>query len=154
MDAELLGLWPQVAATRAGFLQALDVTETQARAHPAGDPTGWCILQVAQHVLGWTLNVEQVIEATASGRTLVKHPRGYLDAGLPNDLDEVRRALAAASMRFLSLPERLPEHPDLETTVPHEVYGPLNCRGWFARCAAHDGEHLAQVEALRSEALD
>ena len=151
--SELIDLWPAVAAARAAFLLALEgVTEEQALRPPPGEPAQWCVLQVAQHVLGWTENVDGVIEAIAGGRLALKHPRGYLPPTSnerPSMLAEVRRALVEASIRFLALPERLPARPNLELTVAHEVYGELNCRGWFARCAAHDGGHLEQVEALK-----
>lgn len=151
MAAELIDLWPAVAAARAAFLEALaDVTEELALRPPPGEPAEWCVLQVAQHVLGWTENVGAVIEAIAAGRLASKHPRGYLPPNPPVTLAEVRRALVASSIRFLALPERLPAQPDLELTVAHEVYGGLNYRGWFARCAAHDGGHLEQVEALKA----
>ena len=153
----ILDLWPEVLARRAAFLRAIEVSEEQARRKPAGKPAEWCILEVAQHVLGWTENVADVIEAIAAGRPATKHPRGYipLDApGLPDTIVEVRHALVRASMRFATLPQRLPAHPDAALTVAHEVYGPLNYRDWFARSAAHDLDHTGQVEALRREVLD
>ena len=149
-NLELIDLWPTVAAARAAFLHAIeDVTEEQALRPPSGEPAEWCVLQVAQHVLGWTENVEVVIEAIAGGRLALKHPRGYLPPNPPATLIEVRRALVEASMRFLALPERVPDVANAELTVAHEVYGELNYLGWFARCAAHDGVHLGQVEALK-----
>ena len=150
---DLLDLWPEVLARRAAFLRAIDVTEAQARRKIAGKPEEWCVLEVAQHVLGWTENVADVIEAIAAGRPATKHPRGYIPPGPPDTIVEVRHALVRASMRFATLPQRLPVHPDAERTVAHEVYGPLNYRGWFARSAAHDLDHTGQVEALRREVL-
>ena len=149
----LLDLWPLVVERRAAFLRAIDVTEEQARLHPGGKPEEWCILQVAQHVLGWTENVADVIEAIAAGHREPKHPRGYIPPALPETLAEVRTRLLDASVRFASLPQRMPAHPNAVVTVPHEVYGEMNYRGWFARGAAHDLDHTGQVEALRAEIL-
>ena len=98
-EADLVDLWPAVAAQRAAFLHALnDVTEEQAIRRPEHDPEGWCVLQVAQHVLGWTDNVDEVIEALASGRTVAKHPRGFIDPLSPATLAEVRHALVERSI--------------------------------------------------------
>ncbi|MFA7248777.1 MAG: DinB family protein [Dehalococcoidia bacterium] len=150
MSATLIDLWPAVAAARAAFLQAIeDVTEEQALLHPGGEPAEWCVLQVAQHLLGWTENVDDVICALAEGRAAAKHPRGYLPSDPPATLAEVRSALVHASARFLALPARLPAHADPSPTVPHEVYGALNYLDWFARSAPHDADHQQQVLAIR-----
>lgn len=147
-NTRLLELWPTVAATRAAFLRTFEgVSEADALRHPGGDESEWCALQVAQHVLGWTLNVDEIIESLARGVAVPKHPRGYLPPGAPSTLPEVRRALAEASARFLDLPLRVAEQADEVLTVAHEVYGPMTYAGWFERCAAHDGIHLAQAEA-------
>jgi len=149
-NAALVDLWPAVAAARAAFLQSIeDVTEADALRHPGGDEAEWCVLQVAQHVLGWTLNVDAVIESAARGVAVAKHPRGYLPPDPPATLAEVRRALVLASARFLALAERVAEDADASLTVSHEVYGPMNYAGWFARCAAHDAGHLEQVVAVK-----
>ncbi len=148
-NASLLALWPTVAAARAAILFAIeDVTEEQALRHPVDQPDQWCVLQVMQHVLGWTTNVDEVIEAVAAGRVTAKHPRGYLPPNPPQTLAEARRALLESSLRFLALPTRVAEVANAEMTVAHEVYGDLNYHGWFARCAAHDGDHHRQIEAL------
>ena len=149
----LLDLWPEVMERRAAFLRAIDVTEEQARHHLGGKPEEWCMLQVAQHVLGWTENVADVIEAIAAGDLKAKLPRGYIREGLPDTLAEVRAALIHASIRFSTLPERMPAAPNAEVTVEHEVYGPMNYRGWFGRCGAHDLDHTGQANALRREIL-
>ncbi|MGE3857942.1 MAG: DinB family protein [Dehalococcoidia bacterium] len=152
MNAALVDLWPAVAAARAAFLGALEgVSEADALRHPGGDEAEWCVLQVAQHVLGWTLNVDEVIEQAAGGVAVAKHPRGYLPPAPPATLAEVRAALTAASARFLALAERVPAMADEALTVNHEVYGDLNYAGWFARCAAHDAGHLEQVLAVKRE---
>jgi len=150
-NARLLDLWPAVAAARAAFIEALEgVSEADALRHPGGDEAEWSVLQVAQHVLGWTRNVDEVIEAAARGVAVAKHPRGHLPSGSPATLAETRHALVEASTRFLALPSRVPEAADEALTVAHEVYGDLNYAGWFARCAAHDAGHLDQVRAVRA----
>jgi len=152
MNTALVELWPTVAAARAVFLGALEgVSEADARRHPGGVEAEWSVLQVAQHVLGWTLNVDEVIESAARGVAVPKHPRGHLPAASPGTLAEVRAALTLASARFLALAERVPEAADEALTVNDEVYGDLNYAGWFARCAAHDAGHLEQVLAVKRE---
>ncbi len=149
MNTTLADLWPTVAAARAAFLSAIEgVSEADALRHPGDDPAEWNVLQVTQHVLGWTQNVEEVIESIAHGRIATKHPRGYLPPDPPSTLLEARRALVAASASFLALPSRVHERADEALTVAHEVYGEMNYAGWFARCAAHDGIHREQALAV------
>jgi hypothetical protein len=149
---DFVELWPQVLAGRAALLDALrGVSDVQARWRP---PTGegeeaWSTIEVAQHVISYTTNVGDVIEATGNGRTAPKLPPGHLDPDPDASLDDVRRTLTAASMRLVSIPERLPDPPDLATTVSHAAFGDLNCRGWFAFIRLHDGGHTAQIEALK-----
>lgn len=95
-DADVVGLldlWPEVVARRAAFLETIDVTEEQARRQLEGKPEEWCILQVAQHVLGWTENVTNLIEALAAGRIAPKCPPGFT----PNDLPDSIVAIAHGS---------------------------------------------------------
>ena len=78
MNTALLDRWHLVAAARAAFIESLaGVSEADALRHPGGDEAEWCVLQVAQHVLGWTLNVDALIVSLASGQVAPKHPRGY-----------------------------------------------------------------------------
>lgn len=149
---DVIDLWPRVVAQRSAFLQALeDVSEEQARWRPGGGEgeDAWGILEVSHHLLAWTRNVVDIIEATARSETVEKLPPGYLDAGDGATFAEVRRALIAESARFASLPTRLPEEPDLTTTIDHPRFGPLNCRAWFLFLRLHDGDHTRQVEALK-----
>lgn len=150
MNGDLAALWPEVAAARLAFLDAIaDVSEAQARVHPGGGEAEWCVLQVAQHLLGWTENMDDVIAGLAEGRVQHKNPPGFLPPDPPPTLADVRDRLTRASVRFLALPERLPVAVNLEAVVQHPRYGALNCRDWFARSAAHDAEHRAQVEAVK-----
>ncbi len=149
---DLLDLWPRVVAQRTAFLQALDgVSDEQARWRP---PTGkgesvWSMLEVAQHLLTWSENVVEIVEATARGGTAATLPVGYLAADPATTLTQVRRALAETSVRLASLPQRLPAVPDKTATAEHPDFGALDHRAWFLFLRLHDADHLRQVEALK-----
>lgn len=149
---DFLDLWPRVMAQRAAFLQSLEgVTEEQAAWEPATGEgeEAWGILQVARHLLRSTQNVMAIIEATARGETAPKDPPGTRSEA-PAALADVRRALIEQSEDFAMLRRRLPEQPNLEVTVDHAFFGPLNCRAWFLFQRIHDTDHMRQVEALKT----
>jgi hypothetical protein len=149
---DFVDLWPEVMAQRAALLVALDgVTEEQVVWRPGtGDgEDAWSILEVAQHLLGWTWNIAGIIEATGNGRTERKLPPGYIEPRSDVTLAQVREELTRATMSFATAPERLPDPPDLDTTVEHGTFGPMNCRMWFAMACIHDGNHTRQIEALK-----
>lgn len=148
-----LDLWPQVAGARATLLDALDgLTSAQAAWRP---PTGegeaaWSIIEVARHVRAYSRNVQAVIEATARGETAPKDPPGTLAELDPAaSLRDVRRAIIEESVRIATLHQRVPATPNLEATVPHAFFGPLNCRGWYAFLRVHDVDHTRQIERLK-----
>ncbi len=149
---DFIDLWPRVMAQRAAFLQGLEgVTDQQAAWEPGiGEgEEAWGILQVAQHLLRSTQNVMPIIEATARGETAPKDPPGTRE-GAPATLAEVRRALIEQSEDFATLRRRLPGRPDLEATVDHAFFGPLNSRAWFLFQRLHDADHTRQVETLKA----
>jgi hypothetical protein len=149
---DFIDLWPRVMAQRAAFLQALEgVSDEQGEWEPgAGEgEEAWGILQVAQHVLRSTQNVMAIVEATARGEAAPKDPPGIRD-GAPATLPEVRRALVEQSEEFATLRRRLPDQPNLDATVDHAFFGPLNSRAWFLFQRIHDADHTRQVETLKA----
>jgi hypothetical protein len=58
--------------------------------------------------------------------------------------------LAEHSVRYASLPERLPPSVNLEMTAPHSNFGELNCRAWFLFNRIHDVDHRTQIEAIQA----
>lgn len=151
---DFLDLWPDVIAARAELLRAIAVfPEDLAKKRPGtgrGEGT-WCAEEVARHAVQYTANVVAIIEATASGQAAPKDPPGS-QSPLEGTFADLRRTLALESLRFASLPQRLPPSPNLDVTVPHAFFGELNCRGWFLFLRVHDGDHTRQLAALREAA--
>jgi hypothetical protein len=151
--SDWLDLWPRVTGARATLLEALDgVAPAQAAWRPpsgAGE-AAWSIIEVARHVRAYSRNVLAVIEATARGETAPKDPPGTLaDLDPAASLSDVRRAIVEESVRIATVHQRVPAKPNIERTVPHAFFGPLNCRGWYAFLRVHDGDHTRQIERLK-----
>jgi len=146
-----LDAWPAVLGARVSLLQALaGLNEQQSRWRP---PTGegeaaWSAFELGLHVLAYSRNVLGIIEATAEGRTVPKDPMGTVAIEQHATFATVRRAVTAQSVLIAGLPERLTPAPNLEATVPHAVFGPLNCRGWFLFLRLHDMDHTRQIANL------
>lgn len=149
---DFVDLWPRVIGQRAAFLQSLEgVTEEQAAWEPSSGEgeDAWGIRQVAQHLLRSTQNVMAIVEATARGEAAPKDPPGVRgDASAT--LAEVRRALIEQSEELATLRRRLPETVDLQATVDHAFFGPLNSPAWFLFQRIHDTDHMRQVETLKA----
>ncbi|MEX2372348.1 MAG: DinB family protein [Dehalococcoidia bacterium] len=149
---DLVDLWPRVVGQRLAFLQALDgVTEEQARWRP---PTGegedaWSILEVTQHLAGWTDNVLGIVRGMSGGPPGEKLPVGHLDADDGKTLAQARRELTRASMRLAEAMSTDEATVDLGQTVEHALFGPLNARGWLLFQRIHDTDHVSQVERLK-----
>ncbi len=45
---------------------------------------------------------------------------------------------------------RLPAAPDLDVTVAHFWFGPLNSRAWFLFQRLHDTDHTGQIAQIRA----
>ena len=145
-------LWPAFVRSRATLLERLAVfagAEAAWRPGAGEGESAWSAAEVARHVLAYSRNVGAIIEATAAGRTEPKDPPGTLIEPTAMPFDETVRAVTRASVTLASLPERLPAAPNLETTVPHAFFGPLNCREWYVFLWLHDTDHAAQLERLR-----
>lgn len=145
-------LWARVVGDRSALLLALDrVSEDQARWRPSSDShDSWSILEVAQHMLLWGRATTDIVEALAGGAEVEVPELGALDASEASSLAEARDALTREAMRFASLPERLPHDPSVEAVAEHPQFGPLNHRAWFVLARLHDGDHLRQIEAIKS----
>jgi len=146
-------LWPKVAAARAALAAELvGVTEEQANWRP---PSGegeaaWSISEVTRHVLTYTANVSTIVEATAAGKETAKDPPGALRPEQSETLAELLSELVAASVSFAGLPQRVQSPANLETTVRHAGFGPLNSRSWFLFPSVHDGDHTRHIQALKA----
>jgi hypothetical protein len=147
-------LWPRIMARRSELLLLLDgLSEADAARRPAAGEgeDAWSIAEVALHVLRYTRNVREIIEATSRGRTAPKDARGLL-AEDTRPFEQVRAQLIRESVALAGLPASLPEPPDMTATVPHAVLGELPSRAWWLFFTVHDGDHIPQLRRLRGEA--
>lgn len=156
---DLVDLWPRIIGQRLAFIEALDgLTDAQARWRPPADPAlapdaeeAWGVLEVAQHVAGWTENVLAIVRALEAGDGAVeKAPPGQLVFDPERPLAVVRRDLIAASMRLAAAMVDA-GRADPSVTVDHALFGPLNARAWLLFQRLHDTDHINQVNALRSD---
>lgn len=145
--------WPRVMEARSALLAAVaDVSAAQAAFRPAAETASeqpWSIEMVTRHIAASSRNVLAIIEATAKGGTAPEDPiatRGDEEASFV----DARKALIGASLELAALPGRLPASPDLDATVAHGWFGPLNCRAWFLFQRLHDSDHMGQVAQIRA----
>jgi uncharacterized damage-inducible protein DinB len=141
-------LWPRAIYERGALFQAIEgVTDEQAAWSPGGDE--WSIRQIVEHVLTSSRSTLQLIDDLAAGRR--KEDREVRpEAKMPSSFDRLRMHLAEHSVRYASLPERLPPMPNLEMTAPHRNFGELNARAWFLFNRIHDTDHRKQIEAVKA----
>jgi hypothetical protein len=144
-------LWPGVMAARAALLQAFRAVPAGRLAVRPGKGEGeaaWSAAEVALHIFAYTRNVTAIIEATTRGESLAKDPPGTLARAEAPDRDALYRLLVDESTRLATLHERLPGEPNLDATVRHAFFGPLNAREWYAFLRLHDSDHAAQLNRL------
>lgn len=144
--------WPRVMAQRALLLAAVgDVSEAQANFRPAGPPDAerpWSIMAVTRHIATSTRNVLAIIEATANGQTAPQDPIAGLGIEYASFAD-ARKALIDVSLDLAGLLGRLPLAPNVDVTVAHFWFGPLNSRAWFLFQRLHDTDHAGQIAQIR-----
>lgn len=142
---DFFGLWPTVVAGRVRLLETIErVSQAQAEWKPPGEE--WSIVEVTRHALNASRDVLRVIEGLAAGEPVTRDSGpGAQPDDAPFDIAELRQQFAEHSVRFASLPGRLPADHHLELTAPHAFFGDLNCRGWFLFQEIHDADHVNQI---------
>ncbi len=144
-----------MAQARFALIDSLEgVTQAQADWTPRGaidaaDEGSWSIAEIMRHVITASPNIAEIIAATANGRTVVKGPPGQI-AAPPADVDDLRAQVTRVSERLLSVANAFPDEIDTETTVPHAFFGELPSMAWPLFQAFHDGDHTAQIAALKA----
>ncbi|RJQ07736.1 MAG: DinB family protein [Dehalococcoidia bacterium] len=150
---DFAALWPKVMEQRGALLAAFaEFSEVQAAFRPSsGEGEGvWGAADLAQHLAASTRNVMGIVEALARGTDAPEDPIGTLGDSPYGSFVEARKALFDVSLEFAALTGRLPASPDLDMTVEHAFFGPLNCRAWFLFQRVHDTDHINQLAALRA----
>jgi hypothetical protein len=120
-----------------------EVSPAQAEFAPSAGQ--WCIRDVAEHVVAAERGVVEIIARLAGIEAPPARPPA---AGRP--LPELRERLAAVRAQLLGLVEGLAEDAGLDAKHDHFFFGPLNWKEWLAFQRVHDGDHLQQIEAIRS----
>jgi hypothetical protein len=126
----LVGVLAEVSQTQAAFVAS---------------PGQWSIRAVVEHVAASERGVVEIIARLAG---IAAPPAGPPAAGLP--LTELREHLAGVRAQLLRLVGGLSGHADLDAKQEHLFFGPLNWKEWLAFQRVHDGDHIGQIEAIRS----
>jgi len=116
-----------------------------AQAEFVASPGQWSIRDVVEHVTAAERGVVEIIARLAG---VASPPAGPPAAGL--FLTELRQHLTAVRVQLLGLVERLPADANLDAKHDHLFFGPLNWKEWLAFQRVHDGDHIEQIEAVRS----
>jgi len=155
---DLVDLWPRVIAQRTAYLTAIEgLTQEQALWRPplpegktSADEEAWGILEVTEHLTTWTENVLGMAQAMSQGGTGEKLPVGYIEPDLDMPITEARRRLTDVSMQLSQFMASAEADANLDATVEHGLFGPLNIRGWVLFQRIHDVDHVNQVTALKT----
>ena len=119
-----------------------DISEEQAAFIPSSG--GWSIKEVVRHVAGAERGVAVIIARLAG----VPEPSQESRPVGPS-LADACRELGEARARLLELVAGVPPHANLEARHEHPFFGPLNWKEWLAFQRVHDGDHIAQIEAIQ-----
>lgn len=126
-------------------LTDLLVSLSQEQAEFVPSPGEWSIRDVVEHVVAVERGVVAIIARLAGAVPPADEPPL---AG--QSLTELRRHLSDARAQLLGLVETLPQDADLDAKHDHLFFGPLNWKEWLAFQRVHDGDHIQQIEAIRS----
>ena len=120
-----------------------DLSQEQAEFVPSAGQ--WSIRDVAEHVVAAERGVVEVIARLAG---VAAPPEWTPAAG--QSLTKLRSHLTAVRSELLDLTQRLPQDGNLDAKHEHPFFGPLNWKEWLAFQRVHDGDHIEQIEAVRS----
>ncbi len=135
----------KAAAVRAREVTS-GVSEAQGRHQPA--PGEWAITDQVGHIVDSLSSGLSISRDLAAGRQPFAGAlwrESYPSDSLPAVLRAMRRAFSDADAAL----QDFPVSPDVRATLPHGVFGPLNCKGWVAFTLFHVGMHLGQIEAIK-----
>ena len=117
------------------------ISEEQAGFVPSSG--GWSVKEVVRHVAGAERGVTVIIARLAGAPEPPEEPHA---AG--RSLAELCRVLGEARRQLLEVARRVPQDANLEARHEHPFFGPLNWKEWLAFQRVHDGDHIAQIEAI------
>lgn len=147
-------LRPIVAASRARILEALEGTTTeQVQFRPAEgegeDAMG--IAEVMRHLSSLESIFAERIRQLGLGADLnvTKTYPGYMEDVTTRDPEELAAEFAASGERMDAAVAEIDGHERLDTTDPHRLFGPLNCRGWYRLHGTHIEDHVHQIAKIK-----
>lgn len=120
------------------------ISEDHAAFVPASG--GWSVKEVVRHVAGAERGVAVIIARLTGVPEPAEESR---PAG--QSLADACRELSEARAGLLELVAGVPPDANLETRHEHPFFGPLNWKEWLAFQRVHDGDHIAQIEAIQRQ---
>ena len=125
------------------------MSDEQAGFKPSAEE--WSVLQVLQHAAEAGRRTARGCVALAVGGELNKIERvGQIRNKPFTSLGQARAALDAGHQELLDFVDSLSSETNVEATLDHPFFGPLNCREWAAFQRIHDGDHAGQIEQITS----
>ena len=111
----------------------------------------WSVFQVLQHASEAGRRTARGCVMLAAGEELNKIERvGQIRNEPFTSLGQARAALDAGHQELLDFVDSLSSETNVEATLDHPFFGPLNCREWAAFQRIHDGDHAGQIEQITS----
>ena len=113
----------------------------------------WSVFEVLQHASEAGRRTARGCVALAAGGETNKIERAGQIKNEPfTSLDQARAALDAGHQELVDFIDTLSPETNVEATLAHPFFGPLNCREWAAFQRVHDGDHAGQIEQITSAA--
>jgi hypothetical protein len=148
-------LRPVVAASRTRLLEALaGTTKEQVQFRPpegeGEDAMG--IAEVMRHLVSIEAIFAERIRQLGLGIDLnvTNTYPGYLEDVTTRDPDELAAEFEASGARMDAAIAEIDGRERLDTTDPHRLFGPLNCRGWYRLHGIHLEDHVHQIGKIKA----
>jgi hypothetical protein len=148
-------LRPEVEVARQDIIAAIvGLSEEQAAFRPAGgegeDAMG--IAEVMRHVISIETIFAERIRQLGLGRevNVTRTYPGYREEVDTQDIDESAARFATTGALMMRAVEEIEGRERLDTFDSHRLFGPLNCRGWFALHAVHLRDHVHQIGKIKA----
>jgi hypothetical protein len=135
-----------------GWSQAQLLFRPPDAAQASTDEDHWSATEALTHVIAtqnwFLLHMNRLIGRREQFDLMVRGQGDQARQDVPQD--ELARELAAATQRLLGFIDAIPADADLEARRNSTFYGDLALRGWVLLAIAHDLDHGAQIERLRT----
>jgi hypothetical protein len=148
-------LRPVVAASRERLLEALAGTskdQVQFRPPDGEGEDAMGIAEVIRHVSSIEAIFAERIRQLGLGVDLnvTKTYPGYMEDVTSRDPAELAAEFEASGARMDAAIAEIDGRERLDTTDPHRLFGPLNCRGWYRLHGVHLEDHVHQIAKIKA----